>query len=344
MKILYGIQGTGNGHISRALELIPHLRQHYDVDILVSGTQAEVKLPWRIKYQFHGLGFTFGDRGGVDIRATWKSLRVWQLLKDIAGLNLDEYDLIISDYEPVSAWAAKMRGVPCLGLSHQASFLSKNSPKADKKPFWMDVLFHHYAPATLSLGFHFKSYDYFIFPPIIRKSIRNAAPKDKGHISVYLPAYSENTMLSIFRQIPDFEWQVFVKNRKEEERIDNIRLLPVDSETFTQSLIDCHGILCGGGFETPAEAMFLGKKVFVVPMHNQYEQRCNALAAKKLGCTVAYSLDDHFEYKLRSWLDYGKAVVHQPEDPISMVIRFVSFFRPEHYQEPFGRLNPGWQA
>ena len=39
MKILYAIQGTGNGHLSRARDIIPILQKKGDVDILVSGTQ-----------------------------------------------------------------------------------------------------------------------------------------------------------------------------------------------------------------------------------------------------------------------------------------------------------------
>jgi len=54
MKILYAIQGTGNGHISRAKDVIPILKQKGEVDILISGNQAEVKLPYKIDYKLHG--------------------------------------------------------------------------------------------------------------------------------------------------------------------------------------------------------------------------------------------------------------------------------------------------
>ena len=39
MKILYAVQGTGNGHFSRAQDVIPLLKKKAQVDILVSGTQ-----------------------------------------------------------------------------------------------------------------------------------------------------------------------------------------------------------------------------------------------------------------------------------------------------------------
>ena len=55
MKILFGIQGTGNGHLSRAKEVIPHLEKYGTVDLFVSGTQAEVQLPYPILYKKHYL-------------------------------------------------------------------------------------------------------------------------------------------------------------------------------------------------------------------------------------------------------------------------------------------------
>jgi hypothetical protein len=51
MNILYAIQGTGNGHLSRAVDVIPELKKYGDLDLFVSGAQAEVKLPYPVKYQ-----------------------------------------------------------------------------------------------------------------------------------------------------------------------------------------------------------------------------------------------------------------------------------------------------
>ena len=50
MKILYAIQGTGNGHISRARDIIPLLQKKGELDILISGTEADVDLGFPVKY------------------------------------------------------------------------------------------------------------------------------------------------------------------------------------------------------------------------------------------------------------------------------------------------------
>ena len=76
MKILYAIQGTGNGHLSRARDIIPLLQKKGDLDILVSGIQADVELPYEIKYRFKGLSFIFGKKA---------ELIFWQPIKKVTS-------------------------------------------------------------------------------------------------------------------------------------------------------------------------------------------------------------------------------------------------------------------
>ena len=49
MKVLYAIQGTGNGHLSRAGEIVPMLNEYAQVDILISGSQADIKPNFPVK-------------------------------------------------------------------------------------------------------------------------------------------------------------------------------------------------------------------------------------------------------------------------------------------------------
>jgi predicted glycosyltransferase len=83
MKILYAMQGTGNGHLSRARDIIPILQKNNEVDLLISGTQADVVLPYPVKYKFKGLGFIFGDNGGIDLVETYKKNYIKTLFSEI---------------------------------------------------------------------------------------------------------------------------------------------------------------------------------------------------------------------------------------------------------------------
>ena len=93
-----------------------------------------------------------------------------------------------------------------------------------------------------------------------------------------------------------------------------MRVRPVSGAAFTDSLARSAGVLCGAGFETPAEALYLGKKLLVVPMRNQYEQACNAAALAGMGVPVAKNLKDKRLGVLDEWLQNGAIVpVHYPD-------------------------------
>ncbi|MBK7375352.1 MAG: glycosyl transferase [Chitinophagaceae bacterium] len=325
MKILYAIQGTGNGHLSRARDIIPILQKKGELDILVSGIQADVELPYPVKYKFKGLSFIFGKKGGIDLVATYKKSNLKQLYKEIKSLPVENYDLVINDFEPVSAWACKMKKKDCIGLSHQAAVINKRSPRPKKKDLVGKAVLNNYAPVTASYGFHFGMYDKNIFPPVIRSQVRQAKPENKDHYSVYLPAYSDQRIIKVLGEIKDIRWQVFSKHSKKEYREKNIHIRPVNNDDFIESLIHCTGILCGAGFETPAEALYLKKKLMVIPMKGQYEQQCNAAALKDMGVPVIKSLKKKHTDKIRAWIT-GKQVItvnypNSTERIISMIIR-----------------------
>jgi uncharacterized protein (TIGR00661 family) len=319
MKILYGIQGTGNGHISRAREIVPLLQKYGEVDLIISGTEAEVSLSQPLKYKFHGFSFVFGNNGGVDNWATFKLMNLPQLWKDIRSLPLKQYDLIINDFEPVSAWACRMQKIPSVSLSHQCSFVSKNTPRPAKWSY-AEWLFKYYSPTTYHVGFHFERYDDFINTPVIRSEIRNLKTSNKGHYTVYLPAYDDKLLTKLLNKTRDVEWHIFSKRQKTPYTDGNVHIFPVNNEAFNSSLASCEGLLTGGGFEGPAEALFMQKKVLMIPMKGQYEQQCNALAASKLGVPVIHEIDDHFIYQINNWLSDDKKIeVNFPDETAQIV-------------------------
>ena len=302
MKILYAIQGTGNGHLSRARDIIPLLQQKGELDILVSGIQADVDLPYPVKYKFKGLSFIFGKKGGIDLLATYQKGNLKRLYKEIKSLPVEEYDLVINDFEPVSAWACKMKHKPCIGLSHQAAVINKKSPKPKKKDPLGKAILHNYAPVTAAYGFHFGAYDKDIFTPVIRSQVREAESLNEGHFTVYLPAYDDARIIKVLSAVKNINWQVFSKHSKKEYSEKNVHIRPVNNDAFIKSMISCAGILCGAGFETPAEALFLKKKLMVIPMKGQYEQQCNAAALETMSIPVLKSLKLKHAEKIEKWV------------------------------------------
>ena len=308
MKILYAIQGTGNGHISRARDIIPLLQKKGQLDILVSGTEADVELGYPVKYKLKGMSFVFGKHGGIDLISTYKKAKLKRFYKEVKNLPVENYDIVINDFEPVSAWACRYNHKACIGLSHQAAVLNKKSPAPAEKDIVGKTILKKYAPVTDKYGFHFKAYDTKIFTPVIRDEIRNAVSETLPHYSVYLPAYSDKRIIKVLSEIKEVKWKVFSKHTKKAYEEKNIEICPINNDAFIKSLVTCTGVLCGAGFETPAEALFLEKKLMVIPMKGQYEQQCNAAALKKMGIPVLKKLKITKVEKIIDWVNNGKVV------------------------------------
>ncbi len=325
MRILYAIQGTGNGHISRARDFIPLLEKRADLDILISGTQFDVQLPHDIRYKFRGASFIFGKEGGVDYWSTFKQLRPHIFFNDIRKLNLKQYDLILNDFEPVSAWAGILKGKEVTALSHQSAFLSKNTPRPNFKNNFAEGLFKNYAPSTKQISFHFEQYDDFIHTPIIRKEIRALTPTNKGHYTVYLPAYDDKLLIKYLSRFKNTAWQIFSKHEKKGYVIGNVEVKPINNEQYNTSVASCEGLLTGAGFEAPAEALYLGKKILVVPMAGQYEQACNAESLKRMGNKVMDAINDKNITMLKEWIESNTKVnVHFPDNINEIVEQIIN--------------------
>jgi uncharacterized protein (TIGR00661 family) len=314
MKILYAIQGTGNGHLARAEDIVPILRKKGDLDIFVSGAQADLTLPYPIDHRSQGLSFYFGKNGGVDLVKTFKKNKSRKVYKEISDFPIKKYDVVINDFEPISAWAAHLKKVPCIALSHQASLLSTRVPKPDHHDLLGLWILRNYAPASAHVGFHFKEFDKDIFTPVIRSRVRNADHQQKDHYTVYLPSYEDKKLVPLLNRFRGVKWHVFSKHIRVPFHVNKVSVFPINSEAFSQSMASSTGVLCGAGFETPAEALYLRKKLMVVPMKKQYEQHYNAAALKELGVPVIKKLKKKNLPKIEAWLENDSRINLEYDD------------------------------
>ncbi len=323
MKVLYAIQGTGNGHICRARDIIPVLSEKVELDLLVSGTQVDIDLPHKVKYRLGGLSFIFGKKGGVNLYQTVKRNSLRRFYREVKELPVEKYDLVINDFEPVSSWACRLKNVPCIGLSHQSAVLADSSPRASHfDPIGRTVL-KYYAPSSQYIGFHFKRYNPSVYTPIIRSEVRDGIVSNRGHYTVYLPAYGNEQIFDRLSKVSDVTWHVFSKHSKETYVKGNVVFRPVNNGHFIKSMLSAEGVLCGAGFETPAEVLYLQKKLSVVPMRMQYEQQCNAQALREMGVPVFKDLHSLDEELLSDWVKAPHTVAVDYPDHTEHVVEKV---------------------
>ncbi len=323
MKILYGVQATGNGHITRARAMNKALKQKgIDVDYLFSGRQQELLFDMEEFGNFRCCrGLTFVTQAGsVQIVKTIIQNSLIQLYKDIQSLDLDAYDLILTDFEPISAWAAKKQYKKSIALGHQYAF-EHDIPKAGDN-FMTRFFMQHFAPATIKLGLHWHHFDQPILPPIA-ETHPEPANIINNKIVVYLGFESPEEVICFIEPFNDYQFHVYGNFSQElvakSSHLTHIILCPLSREGFKADLASCNGVISNAGFELGSEAIHLGKKLLVKPLKGQMEQLSNAVALEKLGLgTIMETLDfaalkhwlTNFEAKRISYPDVPAAIAN----------------------------------
>ena len=316
MKILFGVQGTGNGHISRSRELVRKLKgEGHDVEVIISGRkeeelkEIEVFAPYRVMK-----GMTLVTyKGKLNYFDTVLQLDLVRLMSDIIMLDTRSTDLIITDFEPITSMTAKLKNIPSMGFGHQYAF-QYDIPVAEGTFFEKYALLN-FSPAQYNAGLHWNHFNQPIFPPVIPEILyaQNAVTVIKGKVLVYLP-FEEVEDISLFLS-PFTGYEFFIYGKVQEDCDDgHLHYRSYSREGFLGDLMECTGVVCNAGFELPGEALHLGKKLLLRPLDGQIEQQSNALGMVQLGYGMAMAglestvLADWLQMPCREPLRYSRTV------------------------------------
>ena len=300
MKILYGVQGTGNGHISRAREMARAFSAlGADVDFLFSGRPDNRYFDMECFGDFQTRrGLTFVTENGEVNR--WKTLtsnHATTFLRDVRNLDVSGYDVVLNDFEPVSAWAAKHQNVHSIGLSHQNAFLHDIPTQGQT---WFDgMVVRGFAPTMQQIGVHWFHFDEMILPPIVPSGDVSVATDQS--VLVYLPFESLQAVLDLLTRFNQVHFYCYHPEAIDNSEYDNVSIRKLNRESFHHRLHHCRGVIANGGFELPSEAMSLGKKLLLKPLHGQYEQLSNVMTLEMMGLASSMSYLD--PAAVRNWLD-----------------------------------------
>ncbi len=316
MRILFGVQGTGNGHISRSRELVRRLKEDgHDIEVIISGRkesdlrEIEVFSPYRVMK-----GMTLVTyKGKMNYIETMFQLDLSRLMADVLTLDTSGIDLVITDFEPVSSMAARLRNIPSMGFGHQYAF-KYNIPFARGNVFEKYTLLN-FAPARYNAGLHWSDFGQPIFPPVIPASLyeQDVLPRVQGKILVYLP-FEEVEDVTAFTG-PFSGYEFFIYGKVSEAGDDgHLHYRTYSREGFLRDLMESDGVVCNAGFELPGEALHLGKKLLLRPLDGQIEQESNALAMDQLHYGMVMHaldrsvLDEWLKRPCREPLNYSRTV------------------------------------
>jgi uncharacterized protein (TIGR00661 family) len=127
-------------------------------------------------------------------------------------------------------------------------------------------------------------------PPLLRQEVKSIQPKAGEKWLVYLTHYRlADEIMAWSAQNPEVKLDCFWDNptRKTEYNYsDSLTFHPIDAEKYLTKMTHCAGLISTAGFESVAEAMYLGKPVMMVPVPNHIEQMINAHDGELSGAGV----------------------------------------------------------
>ncbi len=304
MRILYGVQATGNGHITRARALAPLLAKGgAQVDYLFSGREPDRLFDMAVfgDYQCRK-GLTFVTRAGrICYLPTLMQADFRQLMRDVKSLDLQQYDLVVTDFEPITAWAAKRAGKPSVAIGHQYAF-ARDVPKAANGLLASTIL-RYMAPARIELGVHWHHFDQAVLPPIIEPHAHNSPMANR--VLVYLPFEDGLEVMSLLQQQQGYYFHFFSPELMPGVYA-NVQVHALSRDGFAEQLALAESVFCNAGFELASEALALGRKILVKPVRGQMEQVSNAVALQQLG--YGWQMPTLDAAYLSRWLREAKAV------------------------------------
>lgn len=309
-RILYGIQGTGNGHLARARALVPALRR--------AGVHLDFVFTGRARHEYFNMELFEGFQTypGLSLITNKGQMQTWQtitknsfsgFLRDLQEIQLQDYDLILSDFEPLTAWASRKHGIESLGISHQCAF-NHPVPKVAGH-LGSKLLMKCFAPTSMAIGLHWHHFSQPILPPLIESFQKQKTIENK--IVVYMGFEDTDEIVRFLRPFNDYHFYVYAKVA-EQYSVGSVQVKPLSHQEFHADLSNCSGVISNAGFELSSECLALGKKLFLKPLKGQYEQLSNALAMQTLGrATIVNSLD---QAALATWLKLdGHSEVSYPD-------------------------------
>lgn len=311
MKLLYGVQGTGNGHIARAHAMASAFCPYPEIEVtwLISGRPAEDVFNAPANEFLWRRGLTFQtERGRVRYLRTFLSNSYLQLAADAISLDLDDYDQIVIDFEPVTAWAARLRRREVLGIGHQYAF--RYAVPRQGESLLTRCGMRAFAPVGPAIGLHWHHFGQPILPPIIDLDGHARQPPVPGKVVVYLPFESQREVIELLRPLTDNDFFVYGPGLEDLDR-QHIHTRALSRTGFKRDLVSATSVICNAGFELVSECLSLGVRVMVKPVGKQLEQLSNALALEQLGYAAVTetlnrrAISDWLERRDSVQIDFG---------------------------------------
>lgn len=302
--IFYSMAGEGRGHATRVHAIVEDLRRRHRVVLFAPGQAYSLLEPLYRGSEvdvrpIEGLTFRYRADGSVDyfqtIRESFKMLKGFRrrIQKLREQIELEQPDLILTDFEPFLPRAAERAGVPYISIDHQhflTTFSLRGMPLFQQvQSFLMGLavqLFHLRQNLTVVSA--------FFRPPLrmgagrkvrqvgvlLGQDVLDQNPVDEGFLLVYL---RRGTPRRVFRALANCGVPARIYGPGKVGVEGSLTFLPVDRGAFVSDLARCRALVSTAGNQVVGEALHLGKPVLALPELGNWEQGMNGFFVERMG-------------------------------------------------------------
>ena len=293
-NILYGVNGEGAGHSTRAREIIAYLQRRGHAVHVASFDRGLKNLRGDCDVtEIYGLRFAYANNRVRYRRTFTKNLAtIRQAAKSIKRLGrlAEEWkiQLVITDFEPLTCHVGHHKRLPVISIDNQHCLTNTDVsyPRQYRRDAAVAKLVTRMmvprADVYLTTSFltpKVTKARTFLFPPILREEILKAAPVAGGDILVYVTSPAPALAKLLARVRGSFTGYGFGREGRE----GNIVFKKPSLDGFLRDLVGCKAVIANAGFSLVTEALHLGKPYLAIPVQHQFEQIFNAYWLDKMG-------------------------------------------------------------
>jgi uncharacterized protein (TIGR00661 family) len=299
MRIVYGIHGYGRGHATRALGVLPELRQRHEVLVIAGGDAYQALRHIGPVTEIPTLTYVYRKSGRV---ATPETLhenadRIWDLLsrgethrKVLGALRDFQPDLAICDVEPWTHQVAARLGIPRISFDHFGilAYCKPPMPWADRLRCLRDIAVYRALtgqPDRVIVSSFYEAPTAFpsarCVGALLREDVFQVRPVRGDYLLAYFNKGDHQYTPHVETALQQAGLPALVYGTSRIGTDGNVTYRPPGNVPFLEDLARCRAVLSTAGNQLVGEALYFGKPLLVHP-ERCVEQRLNAAAVSRL--------------------------------------------------------------
>jgi uncharacterized protein (TIGR00661 family) len=336
-NILYGVNGEGAGHSTRAKEVLSHLQSQGHTVHVASFDRGIANLSRNFEVtEIFGFRFAYvNNRVRYRKTAAKNLLTAPKAVKSFARLLhlTDQWniDVVVTDFEPLTCHVGHRKRLPVVSIDNQHCLTNTDVELPHKyrrdaaAAKMVTRLMTPHAQAYLVTSFfpaQPKKKNTVVLPPILRQEVLDLRPTAGDRVLVYVTSPAPE-LAAVLNQVRcNFVAYGFGIDGQR----DNILFKKPSMEGFLVDLGTCKAVIANAGFSLVSEALHLAKPYLAVPVKHQFEQIFNAYYLRKQGYGAF-------------WEDLGKEQIESFLFNVPHYVECLSTYPRQNNSALFGKLD-----